>query len=200
MANYKAVGRISGNPLNGLCERMCINVDCVIDACRSRRANQTASVALTDMSVGMASPFEFIDAHGTGDSEFIVENVTQTNGTCRQVSGTLRVSLIVHFRDANGVCGCARATLQLPRQIMLRVPQDDTADYRFTGEGVVVCTSGAFLSDSVVALTFCIAETYRTLVNADVLVPTYGFAVYPECRECNGCDRLLNSAIFPESD
>ena len=200
MANYKAVGRISGNPLNGLCERMCINVDCVIDACRSRRDGQNVTATLSDFTGGTVAPFTYVDAHDTGDSSFTVDSVESTEGNCRSVSGTLNVPMIVQYRDANGTCGCARCTMELTRQLMLRVPESETADYRFDGRGIVVCTSGAFLSNDVISLTFCIVETYKTLVNADILVPTYGFAVYPDCTECNGCNRLLNLPIFPETE
>jgi hypothetical protein len=52
----------------------------------------------------------------------------------------------------------------------------------------------------VAALTYCIVETYKTVISADILVPTYGFAVYPECRDCSGCTALMNSELFDENE
>ncbi|MCI9031674.1 MAG: hypothetical protein HFK09_04015 [Clostridia bacterium] len=196
MANYKAIGCISGNPLNGLCERMCLHVETVTDACRARRDNQTATVVLSDLPSG--APFTFVDASETGDVSFVVDSTCISNGDCRRVRGRLRVTLNVRFTDANGNCGCASGVLELARDLSLRVPTDNGANYRFDADAVLVCTNGAFISDSAVSLSYCIVETYRVLMIADVLVPTYGFAVYPDCTECDGCAELLNNRIFPE--
>lgn len=197
MANFKAVGRIVGSPLNGLCERMCLHVETVTDACRTRRESQSATLTLSDMPTG--APFTFVDAVETGDTAFVVESSCALNDGCRRVRGTLRIPVNVRFTDASGNCGCASGILELARDLSLRVPTDNGASYRYDADVMLVCTSGAFLSDSAVALSYCIVETYRVLLSADVLVPTYGYAVYPDCNECDGCAELINGRLFHET-
>ncbi len=200
MANFKAVGRISGNALNGLCDRMCISVECVIDGCQSRRLSQTATVELTDITTGAEPPFTFVRAEDDGGSSFQVQSSCVNGNNCRNVTGTLNVPITVVFTDARGVCCQGRGNIILTRQLALKVPSNPGAPYAFIGDGAVICFNGTFLSDSVVSLTYCIVETYKTVINADILVPTYGFAVYPECRDCSGCDALMNSPLFDENE
>ncbi len=200
MANFKAVGRISGNALNGLCDRMCISVECVIDGCRSRRLSQTATVELTDITQGAVPPFTFVRAEDTGDSAFVVHSSCPNGENCRNVTGALNIPIAVVFTDARGVCCSGRGVISLTRQLALKVPSNPNTPYVFTGNGTVICVSGAFLSDNVAALTYCIVETYKTVISADILVPTYGFAVYPECRDCSGCTALMNSELFDENE
>lgn len=197
MANCKAVGRISGSPLNGLCERMCLHVETVVDACRARRENQSATLTLSDMPAN--PPFTFVDATEAGEAVFTVDSSCALNGGCRRVRGRLSIPINVRFTDSNGNCGCASGVLELARDLSLRVPTDNGANYRFDVDAMLVCTNGAFLSDSAVSLSYCIVETYRVLLTADVLVPTYGFAVYPDCTDCDGCAELLYGRLFPET-
>ena len=49
-------GNISGNPLNGLCEKVCMQVRKVFDACITQSTLETLSVTLTDLTP--ASPSE----------------------------------------------------------------------------------------------------------------------------------------------
>ena len=197
MANFKAVGSIVGSPLRGLCERMCLHVECVTDACRARRDGQTASLVLDD--VQGTAPFVFSDATQAGDVTLEVDSVCGGTGGCRRVQARIRIGVRVRYTDANGACCCSVGTLELTRELNLRVPEQNGAQYRFDADAVLVCTNGVFISDNAVSLSFCIVETYRALTFADVLVPTYGFAAYPDCNECDGCSSLMQGRIFPET-
>lgn len=199
MENYKAVGRIIGSPLNGLCERMCINVDCVLDACRARRDSQNATVILTDITQGATPPFTFVGAVGLGGSQFDVTSTCSAQNGCSRISGTLHVPVVATFTDANGMCCHGNAVISMSRDIVLRLPQNTNIDYRIEGDGGLICVSGAFLSDTAVSLTFCIVETYRVIRRADIIVPTYGYAVFPDCRECDGCAALMNALLGEEN-
>lgn len=200
MANFKAVGRITGSALNGLCDRMCINVECVIDGCQSRKESQTATVELTDITAGAVPPFTFVRAEDNGESSFVVQSSCENGANCRNVTGVLSVPVTVYFTDQRGVCCSGRAVITLTKQLALRVPSNPATPYTFVGDGIIICFNGTFLSDRVVTLTYCIVETYKTVIKADILVPTYGFAVYPDCRDCNGCAALLNSTLFDENE
>lgn len=199
MANFKAVGRICGNPLNGLCERMCIRADCIIDGCQSRRNGETAVLTLTDFTGGVAPPYTFLRACAGRTTAFTVQETCNAGCNCCRVRGIMQIPVTVQYRDANGTCGCAHGTFDVSRDFTLRTPSPAVADYRFEGEATVVCTTGTFLTDNAVSVTYCIVETYKTVIRADILVPTYGFAVYPACEKCDDCSALLNSALFPET-
>ena len=41
----------------------------------------------------------------------------------------------------------------------------------------------------------------KVIIETDILVPTYGYAVYPECSECGGgCSFIMASPVFPDTD
>lgn len=199
MSNYKAVGRITGDPLTGLCDRMCIRADVVIDGCQSRRDGQTATLTLTDFTPDTTAPYTFVSAYASPATVFTVDETCPTGCNCCRVRGVMHIPLTVRYTDAAGVCGCAKGTINIARDFTLRIPQNTVNNYRFEGDAVVVCTTGAFLTDEVLSVNYCIVETYKSVIRADVLVPTYGYAVYPECEDCGDCRELLNSPLFPEN-
>ena len=43
-------GNISGNPINGLCEKVCVTVRKVFDACMTQSTLETTSVTLTNLT------------------------------------------------------------------------------------------------------------------------------------------------------
>ena len=57
MTNTKAAGRIYGNPLCGLCERVCIEVKKVFDGCITRIGNIPYTVALSNFTPGTVQPY-----------------------------------------------------------------------------------------------------------------------------------------------
>ncbi len=194
-ANFKAAGRIVGNPLYGLCDRMCIEVRQVFDGCTRRADNQNAVAQFIGFTAG--EPYEFVSVTGGTAS---ISDLTVTSGSnCSQMDFTLNVPLTLRYRNIDGVSGTATGVLRLNRSVTLRVPTGGLLPYSVEPTVVLFCNIGSFLNADTVSFTYCIVEIVKVIVPADILVPTYGYAVYPDCTECgNGCPGILASSLFPD--
>lgn len=193
--NYKAAGRITGNPLFGLCERMCIEVRQVFDGCERRESNISAITQFTDFTGG--APYEFVSIRSFGNSTVTDLRTIEGRG-CSQVECTINVPLLLTYRDANCNVGTARGTLRINRSVSLQLPSNSLLPFTVEPTVVLFCDNGSFLNADTVSYTYCIVEVLKVIVPADILVPTYGYAVYPDCAECGAsCPGILTASLFP---
>lgn len=197
--NTRKAGPICGNPLNGLCERVCIEVKKVFDGCMSRFADLSFSAELTNFTPGTVAPFTFISARSTGTST--INNLTLTPVDNRRNRAEMDISfpVTVYYTDANGVAGTATTTITLHRDILLTLPADSVVPYTIEAITNLVSTIGSFTSPTTVTFQCCILQIVKVTVIVDILVPTYGYCEYPDCTEYAGevCENLFNTPLFP---
>ncbi len=198
MANTLRAGTITGSPTAGLCERMCIEVKRVYDGCKEVFNNQSYVLELTGIPPQAASPFTFVEAVNYGTTAF--ENVSVTsleNGRAR-ISGDVVIPVLVTFTDAHGSAYTATSTLRLHRDTVLSVPAPTIAPYTVEVFSAFVSRIGSFISDGSVSVSACLVLIIKVIVIADILVPTYGNCVYPECVDCGDvCNEFLSLPLFP---
>lgn len=198
MPNTIRAGRIAGDPLRGLCDRVCVQVDRVFDGCRETVNNQNFTLALDGVPPAAVPPFTFVSAEENGVA--VTENVTVTrrqNGrACFEVD--IVIPVIVTFTDANNAAYTATSSLKLHRSFILRVPNDALTPYRLQVYAIFRSDIGTFTSNTSVAVTACYALVAKVIVPTDLLIPTYGVCVYPACTGCNNdvCSALANLPLF----
>ena len=196
MANTIRAGRISGDPTLGLCERVCIKVERIYDGCTEAHESQAFTLELMDVSAGATPPFVFISAEGSGTAAFNY-TVTPTSGRRSRVSGTVDIPVAVAFSDAYGNQYTATSSIKLNREYLLRLPSNPLTPYRVEVAAVLASRIGSFLSDTVVSVNGCLALTAKVVVDEDILVPSYGNCVYPECDNisdvCSAVSALIDS-------
>ncbi len=199
MKNTIRAGRIAGDPTVGLCERICIEVPRVYDGCRDTFDNQTVLFELTDISAQATPPFTFVSAHSYGTA--VWENITVTpldNGRAR-VAGDVVIPVSVTFTDALGNPYTGKSELRLHKDTVLCVPRRAVVPYEFRVTALFAGQTGNFIGERTVSVTGCYTYVLKVIVPVDILVPTYGYAVYPECTDCGGnaCTALLSLPLFP---
>lgn len=197
--NTKRAGAICGNPLNGLCERVCIEVNKVFDGCISKYSDVSFTVTPSDFSAGATPPYTFNSARSSGPS--VISNFVSTPVDNRRSRIEMDVTfpITVFFTDANGNSGTASSSITMHRDIILRLPEDSVVPYTVTAYTNLVSQIGSFTSDNTVTFRCCIIQIIKVIVPVDILVPSYGYAEYPECTDYEGeiCQGLLNTPIFP---
>lgn len=196
--NYKAAGRISGNPLCGLCERMCIEVRQVFDGCMRRADNQNSVARFSGFTAG--EPAEFVSVSLGGQA--VISGLKVSSGeSCNSMEFVLNIPLLLTYTDTSGQTGTAVGMLRLNRSVSLRVPTGGLLPYTVESKVFIYCNVGSFLNSDTVSFTYCIVEIIKVIIETDILVPTYGYAVYPECSECGGgCSFIMASPVFPDTD
>ncbi len=198
MANTIRAGRIRGNPLTGLCERICIEVQRVFDGCRENFNNQSFTLTVAQISAEATPPFTFVEASGSGEAAF--ENVVTVplgNGRSR-VSGDIVLPVTVTFTDAYNNAYTGVSSFRVHREFVLRLPEQSLVPYRIEVFAVFESLIGSFLSDDTVAGSGCYVYVAKVIVPTDILIPTYGNCVYPGCVDCgDACNALLSIPLFP---
>lgn len=199
MANTIRAGRIVGNPSDGLCERICIEVRRVFDGCRESADNNTYTFVLSDISAAAIPPFTFVSAYNGGDARF--DNVTETAlaGGLTRAEGDIVIPVTVSFTDANSDPYTARSELKLHRTFVLNTPDSAVVPYRYSVLAALRSEIGSFTSNDTASITLCYTFVIKVVADVDVMVPSYGYAVYPDCGACDGdiCRQLLGVPLFP---
>ncbi|MCL2234687.1 MAG: hypothetical protein FWC02_03310 [Firmicutes bacterium] len=206
--NHIRAGRIEGDPTCGLCYRACIEVNQVFDACTTKVAGQNFQLLLHDFSQdNLLFPYTFISARNYGDAQIANQVITpRRDSRCEGrnekmcFAYDLIVPMIVEITDARGVHATAKSELTLHKDVELRVPRNTIVPYRLTSPVSVVCSSGAFITPQILSVSTCSVVISKIIVTTDIVVPSYGHAVFPSCRSCHGdvCEELLNRPLFPE--
>lgn len=186
-------GPINGNPLNGLCEKVCIQTTKVFDAC-IKQISQTETVTLTDFDPETyTEPLTFVSGQTTGSAS--ISDVTVTRFEERpnfaRVQATLSVPIRVNYTDANNVPGSATGFITIDEDVVMFVPQPSIVPFSITGFANAAITAGTYIGDGAFSLDLCITAILKVVIEAQILVPSYGYCPLPPCQDytqevCNG--------------
>ena len=198
--NTKAAGKITGNPLCGLCERVCIEAKKIFDGCIGRFGNVTFTVALSDFTGGTTTPYTFERAISSGNTTLNNLTVTTIRGNRSRVSFDSIIPITVYYTDATGVAGTANGTVTFSRDVVLSVPSDSVVPYTIEATTALSSNIGEFSSDyASVTITCCIIQIVRLATTVEILVPSYGYCEYPSCENYADevCEGVFTRPIFP---
>lgn len=200
--NTKASGRIIGNPLCGLCERVCIEAKKIFDGCIGRFGNVTFTVALSDFTGGTTTPYTFERALSSGATTLNNLTVTTIRDNRSRVAFDSVIPITVYYTDAAGVAGTATGTVTFSRDMVLSVPSDSVVPYSIEATTALSSNIGSFSSDNAsVTITCCIIQIVRVVTTVELLVPSYGYCEYPSCENYADevCEGVFARPVFPPS-
>lgn len=196
-------GPMVGNPLNGLCEKAVIQTRKVFDACMKQIQQNGVSLTLTDFTPeNPAFPLTFVSC-SANTSGVTVSNVVVDRFDDRpcfaRVSADANIPITINYTDANGVAGSAVGQIPVSNDVVLYVPQPSIVPYQVEAFGGAICANGTFTDDTTVTIDACITLVLKVVVEADILVPTYGYAQIPPCQEFSQetCTGFFDLPLFP---
>lgn len=195
-------GPITGNPLNGLCEKACIQVDKVLDSAMRQIHLANVEVELENQTPeNPQTPLTFVSATTNGDTtieNLVVERLADRPNFAR-VSFTAIVPIVVNYTDANGVAGQGTSTLSIPNDIILFIPQPSIVPYRIEVFGAMSSPMGSWISGSTFQLSACVTLITRVLAKTEILVPSYGYCTPPTAQEFTQevCSGVFELPIYP---
>lgn len=196
--NFKKAGKIEGNPLCGLCERAAVSVKRIFDGCTTRVGGRdfTFSVSVPTDAV---APFTYVDTLSSGD--VTAENVAfvPDEGRRMLISFTAAISVTVHFTDSRSVAYAVGGEVRIPISVVLSVPSPSQTPYSVEVAAALSSSLGSITTDGTVTVTPCAAVITKITSVVDLLLPTYGYVVYPECAntESAACNGLFSLPVFP---
>ncbi|MCH5164365.1 MAG: hypothetical protein J1F36_05045 [Clostridiales bacterium] len=193
-------GPISGNPLCGLCERICVNVRKVFDGCITRYQDRRFSLTFAaDLSLQGDPPYTYVEARSSGPSQISNLIVTPISDDRNRIQMNVTTPVTVTYRDSNGDTFTADTSVTIARDIVLNLPEDSLSPYTIEVATSLASNIGEFVGNNTVVITACVVQIIRVIVNVDVLIPSYGYCTYPSCEEFSDevCQGLFNLPIFP---
>ncbi|MDE5728826.1 MAG: hypothetical protein K2I20_01460 [Clostridia bacterium] len=208
----KCPGTISGNPLNGMCEKVCIQARKIFDACIKQIQLENYALTLEDsVPANPTYPLTFVSARSTqssGDITSINIERLADKPNCARVQATISIPVEVLYTDANGVEGVAHSTISVSEDVLLFVPAPSIMPYKATAEVSAVCAEGTFNDDGTFTVNACLTVILKISIDVEILVPSYGYCaippaqdysqevcagffelpLYPQGRSCNNCN------------
>ena len=203
--NPNRPGPMTGNPVNGICEKVLIETTKVFDACVTQTTETGVILPLSGFNpANPALPLTYISAVNQLGSEPTVTDLVidriDNSPNYANVSMTITVPITVTYRDANGVIGTATSSITVQKCSMLFVPQPSLSPVDIKVNAVFSSQIGTFIGDNTFTVTGCLQIVVKVTAVVDILVPSYGYPVLPPCQSCQTgsvCPALDNLPLYP---
>ena len=197
-------GTISGNPLNGLCEKVCIQAEKIFDAgIMQTRLENYSAVIENPTPANPTYPLTFISARSL-NSQGTITNLNverQAEGPCARVQATVTIPVEVVYVDANGVEGKAMSSISMNEDVILFVPATSVMPYNVTASVSCVCPEGVWNQDTgAFLLSACITLILKVSMQVELLVPSYGYCAIPPAQEYSQevCSGFFELPLYPQ--
>lgn len=199
--------QITGNPLTGLCEKVCIQAKKVFDACIKQTQEEGIVLELTDFTPENPTyPLTFISAKSTTTKATVtsvqIDRLTDRPNFAR-VQVSLSVPLEVLYTDANGVEGKAQSSTTLTSDVIMFVPEPSIIPYSVEGVVSIVAPEGTFdTTTQSFTVSCCVTVILKMVMDVELLVPSYGYATIPPCQEYTQevCSGFFELPLFPNNN
>lgn len=198
-------GSIAGNPLNGLCEKVCIQAQKIFDACIKQIQLENQTLTLTNQSPAEpAAPLTFISARSlssTGNITSLSIERLADKPNCARVQASITIPVEVLYTDANGVEGSAQADINVTEDVILFVPAPSIMPYTATCTVSAVCAEGTYNTDGgTFTVSACITTILKIVVDVQLLIPSYGYCAIPPAQDYSQeiCAGFFELPLYPQ--
>ena len=203
----KCPGPITGNPLSGLNEKVCLQAQRVFDACIRQGRRSDVTLSLVDpVPANPTYPLTFISARSTTSlgtvTAFQVDRLPD-RANCARVQASVDIPVEVVYTDATGVEGKASAVVTISEDVILFVPQPSIMPYEVQCVVSAVAPEGSFNAQgNTFTVDLCFTVILKIVINVDLLVPTYGYCVIPPAQEYTQevCAGFFELPLYPQGN
>lgn len=200
----KCPGPINGNPLNGLCEKVCIQAKKVFDACMQQSQLTDIVLNLTNITpVSPTYPLTFISAKSITQagviSNLLIEPLAERPHSAR-VKCDITIPVSVAFTDAAGVEGAATSYVTVSKDVILNIPSASIMPYNVEAVVSLVSTQGTYTGENQFTIDCCASIILKIVMEVELLVPSYGYTPIPPCQEYTQevCAGFFELPMYPE--
>lgn len=219
-------GVISGNAMDGLQERICVQVKRVYDSCLQQEQLDDEIVTITSFAQVAGSgcqtspafcrettetvpatsppvpPITFESCRST-TTEGCIRNLTIDRLCDRpcfaRVRATIDIPIEILFVDSRCVEYIGRACISVNKDVLLSLPDESIVPFTLETMVSAICVSGTYEGNNTFELTICVTVVLKVLAKVEILIPSYGFCEIPPCEEFaeNVCDEFFSLPLFP---
>ena len=223
-ANPSSVpGNVAGNVLEGLNEKICVQVQRVYDSCLQQQQLTNVDVTITsyaqvvttgcgcnaetDTQPPTSAPVPPITFESCRSSSMDVDigNLSVERLCDRpcfaRVRGRIEIPIDILFTDSRCVEYIGKGVVTVNKDVLLAVPDDSIVPFSLEGMASAVCVAGSYRGDNVFRMTVCVTVVLKVLAKVEILIPSYGFCPIPPCEEFadSVCDEFFSLPLFPPS-
>lgn len=197
-------GTINGNPLNGLCERACVEVKKVFDACMSQGQQTGLTVTLNSLNPQTPTyPLTFVSARNTLTrgtiSNLVIEPINGEKPNQARVRLDVVIDTQVAYTDANDIAGVGTATVTIPFDVILCLPTPSVMPYGIEALVSLVSPEGTYIGNNQFSINACVTVVLKVVVEVELLIPTYGYCNIPTCQAYTQevCSGIFDLPLYP---
>ena len=197
-------GQISGNPLNGLCEKVCVQVKKVFDACMQQ--SQYTDLVLNVVNPTPSNPtypLTFISAKSTVSqgviSNLLIEPLSE-RPNCARVRADVTIPVSVAYTDANGVEGVGTSSVTVTKDVILNIPSASIMPYSVEAVVSLVSTQGTYTGQNQFTIDACLSIILKIVMDVELLIPAYGYCAIPPCQDYTQevCAGFFELPMYPQ--
>ena len=200
----KCPGSINGNPINGLCEKVCVEAKKVFDACMQQSQLTNIILPITNLTPSNPTyPLTFISAKSTVSkgviSNLLIEPLAERPHASR-VKADITIPVSVAYTDFNGVEGVATSSITVTKDVILNTPNASIMPYDVEALVSLVSTQGSYTGENQFTIDACVSIVLKIVMEVELLIPSYGYACIPPCQEYTQevCAGFFELPMYPE--
>ncbi len=198
--------QITGNPLSGMSEKVCVQVNKVFDACIKQTQEEGVVLPLTgNIPQNPTYPLTYISARSLS-TEGVITNLQIDRLADRpnfaRVQATITVPVEVLYVDAANVEGKATSTVTLTQDVIMYVPEPSVIPYTVNAVVSLISTEGVYTAVNTFTASFCVTLILKIVMPVDLLIPSYGYCNIPPCQEYSQevCAGFFELPLFPNTN
>ncbi len=195
-------GNINGNPMTGLCEKVCIQTIKIFDACMMQTSIDS-TVTLTNLTPATPTlPLTFVSGASTTNNGTItaltITPIGDRPGLSR-VTATIAIPVQIAYTDANGVAGVGTSNISVTQDVIMCVPTGSVITPNIAATVNMASPRGTYVSDNTFTITSCVTVILSVQAPVNLLIPSYGYCKIPPCTEFSqdACQGVFDLPIFP---
>lgn len=195
-------GNINGNPMNGLCEKVCVQTTKIFDACMMQTSID-ATVTLENLTPATPTdPLTFVSGTSTTNvgtlTGLTITPITDKPGLSR-VTTTVGIPVQINYTDANGTAGYGTGNVTIPLDVVMCVPTGSVIAPTIAATVNISAPRGTYTSNNTFTITCCATVILKVQADVNILIPSYGYCRIPPCTEFSqdACQGVFDLPIFP---
>ena len=219
-------GMIAGNAMDGLKEKVCVQVKRVYDSAMQQEQLDNRIVTITSFAQVAGNtcqcntcgnqdtqetvpptsapvpPITFESCRST-TTEGVIRNLTVDRLCDRpcfaRVRATIDVPIDILFVDSRCFEYIGKGVVSVEKDVLLSIPDESIVPYTLESMVSAICVSGCYLGNNQFKMTVCVTIILKVLAKVEILIPSYGFCSIPPAEEFaeSVCDEFFSLPLFP---